>query len=157
MIKLRKARNKDSEQIIKLIRDCFNEYPKCYLDVDGEMPELKKIYSYFKIKNGNFWVFEKNNKVIGSMGLVPNGENLELHKLYIKKSEREKGLAKIMVIKAERYAKRFCFKKMILWTDTRFKEAHLMYLKLNYKKMKKTRRLYDISNTTEFHFQKKIS
>ena len=74
MIKLRKARNKDSEQIIKLIRDCFNEYPKCYLDVDGEMPELKKIYSYFKIKNGNFWVFEKNNKVIGSMGLVPNGE-----------------------------------------------------------------------------------
>ena len=156
MIKLREARNKDSDQIIKLIRDCFNEYPKCYLDVDVEMPELKKIYSYFKFKNGNFWVFEKNNKVIGSMGLAPKGKDLELHKLYIKKNQRGKGLAKIMVIKAEKYAKKFGFKKMILWTDTRFKEAHLMYLKLNYKKMKKTRRLYDISNTTEFHFQKKI-
>lgn len=156
MIKLREARNKDSDQIIKLIRDCFNEYPKCYLDVDVEMPELKKIYSYFKFKNGNFWVFEKNNKVIGSMGLAPKGKDLELHKLYIKKNQRGKGLAKIMVIKAEKYAKKFGFKKMILWTDTRFKEAHLMYLKLNYKKMKKTRRLYDISDTTEFHFQKKI-
>ena len=93
---------------------------------------------------------------IGPGGLAPKGKDLELHKLYIKKNQRGKGLAKIMVIKAEKYAKKFGFKKMILWTDTRFKEAHLMYLKLNYKKMKKTRRLYDISDTTEFHFQKKI-
>ena len=55
--------------------------------------------------------------------------------------------------KTKKYKKR----KIVLWTDTRFKEAHKMYKKLNYKKMSKTRKLNDISNTTEYAFQKVIN
>ena len=33
-MKLKVARNKDSDQIIRLIRKCFKDYKNCYLDVE---------------------------------------------------------------------------------------------------------------------------
>ena len=81
---LRLARNKDSEQIIKLIRKCFKDYQNCFLDVDNDSPELKYIYSYFRRQRGKFWVVEDKNKIIGCMGYLPSKKNeIEIHKLYI--------------------------------------------------------------------------
>ena len=68
-----------------------------------------------------------------------------------------KGLAKKLMLKIESIAKKYKKRKIVLWTDTRFKEAHKMYKKLNYEKMSKTRKLNDISNTTEYAFQKVIN
>ena len=71
---LRYARNKDADGLIKLIDTCFREYPNCILDVDNEMTELKNIYSYFKKKNGYFWVIEKNKKKWGiDFWIKPDG------------------------------------------------------------------------------------
>ena len=91
------------------------------------------------------------------MGVAPLKRNLELHKVYITKKERRKGLARKLVLKAEKFAKKNNFEKIILWSDTRFKEAHRMYLNFNYKKLSKTRKLFDISKTTEFCFEKKLN
>ena len=66
---LRLARNKDSEQIIKLIRKCFKDYQNCFLDVDNDSPELKYIYSYFRRQRGKFWVVEDKNKIIGCIAI----------------------------------------------------------------------------------------
>ena len=154
---LRLARNKDSEQIIKLIRKCFKDYQNCFLDVDNDSPELKYIYSYFRRQRGKFWVVEDKNKIIGCMGYIPSKKNeIEIHKLYIDQKFRRKGLAKHLVKKVENIAVRENKSKVILWTDTRFKEAHKMYLKMDYEKSKKTRRLYDISSTVEYNFVKNL-
>ena len=69
---LRLARNKDSEQIIKLIRKCFNDYQNCLLDVDNDSPELKYIYTYFRRQRGKFWVIENKNKIIGNAPQLSN-------------------------------------------------------------------------------------
>ena len=154
---LRLARNKDSEQIIKLIRKCFKDYQNCFLDVDNDSPELKYIYSYFRRQRGKFWVVEDKNKIIGCMGYLPSKKNeIEIHKLYIDQKFRRKGLAKHLVKKVENIAVRENKSKVILWTDTRFKEAHKMYLKMDYEKSKKTRRLCDISGTVEYNFVKNL-
>ena len=154
---LRLARNKDSEQIIKLIRKCFKDYQNCLLDVDNDSPELKYIYTYFRRQRGKFWVIENKNKIIGCMGYLPSKKNeIEIHKLYIDQKFRRKGLAKHLVQKVENIAMRENKSKVILWTDTRFKEAHKMYLKMDYEKSKKTRRLYDISGTVEYNFVKNL-
>ena len=155
---LRLARNKDSEQIIKLIRKCFKDYQNCLLDVDNDSPELKYIYSYFRRQRGKFWVVEDKNKIIGCMGYLPGKKNeIEIHKLYIDQKFRRKGLAKHLVKKVENIAVRENKSKVILWTDTRFKEAHKMYLKMDYEKSKKTRRLHDISDTVEYNFVKNLT
>ena len=69
---LRLARNKDSEQIIKLIRKCFKDYQNCFLDVDNDSPKLKNVYSYFHEQRGKFWVLEDKKKIIGCMGYIPS-------------------------------------------------------------------------------------
>ena len=154
---LRLARNKDSEQIIKLIRKCFNDYKNCFLDIDNDSPELKYIYSHFHRQRGKFWVVEDKNKIIGCMGYLPSKKNeIEIHKLYIDQNFRRKGLAKHLVQKVEDIAIRENKSKVTLWTDTRFKEAHKMYLKMDYEKSKNTRRLYDISGTVEYNFVKNL-
>ena len=61
-----------------------------------------------------------------------------------------------MVQKVENIAMRENKSKVTLWTDTRFKEAHKMYLRMDYEKSKKTRRLYDISSTVEYNFVKNL-
>ena len=156
-MKLRVARNKDGMKIINLIRKCFNDYPNCYLDVKNDAPELEYIFTYFKNKKGKFWVYAENMRIIGCMGisLTQKGE-LEIHKLYINKENRRRGLANKLIKKAEIYAHLHHLKKITLWTDTRFKEAHIMYKNLKYKKMKNTRKLFDVSNTTEYRFEKKL-
>ena len=69
------------------------------------------------------------------MGYLPSKKNeIEIHKLYIDQKFRRKGLAKYLVQKVENIAMRENKSKVILWTDTRFKEAHKMYLKLDYQK-----------------------
>jgi GNAT superfamily N-acetyltransferase len=91
------------------------------------------------------------------MGYLPSKKNeIEIHKLYIDQKCRRKGLAKYLVKKVENIAVRENKLKVILWTDTRFKEAHKMYLKMDYEKSKKTRRLYDISDTVEYNFVKHL-
>ena len=91
------------------------------------------------------------------MGYLPSKKNeIEIHKLYIDQKFRRRGLAKLLVQKVENIAIRENKSKVILWTDTRFKEAHKMYLKMDYKKSKKTRRLYDISDTVEYNFVKHL-
>ena len=154
---LRLARNKDSEQIIKLIRKCFKDYQNCFLDVDNDSPELKYVYSYFNGQKGKFWVLEDKKIIIGCMGYLPIKKNeIEIHKLYIDQKFRKKGLAKLLVKKVETIALRENKSKVFLWTDTRFKEAHKMYSKMNYKKSKKTRKLDDISDTVEYNFVKDL-
>ena len=102
---LRLARNKDSDQIIKLIRKCFKDYKNCFLDVENDSPELKYIYSYFHKLRGKFWVIEDKNKIIGCMGYLPSKTNeIEIHKLYIDQKFRRKGLAKYLVKKVENIA-----------------------------------------------------
>lgn len=91
------------------------------------------------------------------MGYLPSKTNeIEIHKLYIDQKFRRKGLAKYLVKKVENIAVRENKSKVFLWTDTRFKEAHKMYLKMDYEKSKKTRRLYDISDTVEYNFVKHL-
>ena len=93
-MKLRQARNKDGNQIISLIRKCYRDYPGCYLDVVNDSPELNYVYSYFKKNKGKFWVYEKNKRIIGCMGITPGREkSIEIHKLYIDKRYRRKGSA----------------------------------------------------------------
>ena len=52
-MKLKVARNKDSDQIIRLIRKCFKDYKNCYLDVENDSPELKKYLPTLRVKKGN--------------------------------------------------------------------------------------------------------
>ncbi len=56
--KLRRARDSDGPELIELIERVWDEYPGCVMDVDGEVPELRRIASAHAEWGGDFRVAE---------------------------------------------------------------------------------------------------
>jgi len=155
---IRPARDDDSDGLIALIDGCFREYPGCVTDVDGEMPELYAIARYAEERRGRFWVAERADRVVGSVGAVPapDADGVELLKLYVDAGERGVGLGRALVGLVEDEAARRSATFVELWTDTRFTSAHRLYELLGYARSPATRALNDKSNSVEYHYRKML-
>lgn len=157
-VTIRSARDGDARQLIDLIASCFAEYPGCVLDVDREEPELKAIASTFAAGNGLFWVATREERVVGSVGLLPSGRGgvMELKKLYVARSERRRGLGSRLCLLVEKEARSRGAEMLELWSDTRFADAHRLYERLGYLRGGETRELHDLSRSVEFYFSKPL-
>lgn len=155
---LRDATDDDAEGLIALIGGVFDEYPGCILDVDGEMPELRRIASTFAEAGGRFWVAERGIQVIGSVGLSPGTDpsGVELKKLYVSRAAREIGLGSRLVELVETEARRRGARFIDLWSDTRFETAHGFYERRGWVRGPTTRELHDQSDTVEYYFRKEL-
>jgi putative acetyltransferase len=152
-LRIREARDEDADDLIALVGACFAEYPGCVLDVDGEIPELRRIASAFSGWGGQFWVAERAGRAVASIGWVPAGDAVELCKLYVDASERRQGLAHRLCERVEEVARRRGAACVELWSDTRFETAHLLYEKRGYQRGGETRLLHDLSDTVEFYYR----
>lgn len=156
-IVIRSARDEDSEGLIRLISNAFSEYPGCILDVDVDMPELRKPATTVKAESGRWWVAELNGAVVGSIAVTPEQEKIvELKKLYVSPLARRRGLGAHLVALAESEARSRDARSLFLWTDTRFEDAHRLYDRLGYIRAPGTRALNDGSNTIEYHYSKDL-
>jgi putative acetyltransferase len=152
-VKLRRARNEDSEGVIDLIARVFAEYEGCVLDVDLEEPELRTPADSFT----RLWVLVEGDRVLGCGGLVDCGEGrVELKKLYLDPSVRGEGHAERFSELIEEYARSVGASAIELWSDTRFLAAHAFYGKTGFEQTGRTRDLGDLSNTTEYHYVKQL-
>ncbi|HTW34174.1 MAG TPA: GNAT family N-acetyltransferase [Rhizomicrobium sp.] len=156
-IVIRSARDEDGESLIVLIGGIFSEYPGCVLDVDADMPELRKPASSANAESGRWWVAEIGGQVVGSAAVTPsNGKSVELKRLYVSPIARRRGLGAHLVALAESEARVREARALILWTDTRFEDAHRLYDRLGFIRAPGTRALNDGSNTIEYHYAKDI-
>lgn len=178
---VREARDGDAEGLIRLLGDVFAEYPGCVLDVDGEMPELRRIATSFARWGGRFWVAESEGRVVGSIGWSPApaptgtlpGEapiaersgpgaggaargGIELRKLYVDAAFRRQGLGARLcdLVEADARARGAAFVE--LWSDTRFVTAHRFYDRRGYVRGTTTRELHDRSATVEYYFRLRV-
>ena len=155
---IRDARDDDAESLIALIGGCFAEYPGCILDVDGELPELRAIATFFRQHDGRFWVAEEYTRVVGSVGVLPapNPQGMELRKLYVAKAARRQGLGGRLCDLAEATAQARGAALIDLWSDTRFIDAHRLYERRGYERGHNTRLLHDLSQSVEYYFRKPL-
>lgn len=152
MARIRPARDADADAVIALIARVYGEYPGCILDVEREEPGLKAPASSFD----RFWVVEEGGAVGGCVG-CGLGETAELRKLYLDARLRGRGLGRDLIGLVEETARAHGAERIELWSDTRFKTAHAVYERCGYRKTGRTRDLHDLSNSTEFHFEKELS
>ncbi len=153
---IRAVRDEDALDVIELIGSVFGEYRGCVMDVDGEMPELRGMATYISQCGGEFWVAERDGRIVGMGGYGRSGGGIELKKLYVHRRERGSGLGARIVERIEGAAKERAAGFIELWSDTRFTTAHAFYEKRGYERGKDTRDLNDLSKTTEFYFKKTL-
>jgi putative acetyltransferase len=142
-----------------LIAGVFAEYPGCVFDVDGEIPELYRIASAFAEWGGQFWVAERDGRVVGCVGWAPAHDpgGVELKKLYVEAGERKSGLGgrlcELVIAAAEERGATF----VDLWSDTRFETAHAFYERRGFQRDGTTRELHDLSDTVEYYFRRALT
>lgn len=152
MARIRPATDADSDGVIAVIARAYAEYPGCVLDVDREEPALRAPASSFD----RFWVVEEKGVVVGCVGCAL-GATAELKKLYLDAHFRGRGLGRDLIALVEEAARASGARRIELWSDTRFKTAHAVYERCGYRKTGRTRDLHDLSNSTEYHFEKALT
>ncbi|SDC24934.1 GNAT family N-acetyltransferase [Belnapia rosea] len=153
---IRPGRDEDRAGFIRLIGDCWAEFPNCILDVDREAPELRALASYFAKAGGQLWAAEKAGRVVGMVGTRPlnSDQAFEICRMYVEATERGTGLAQRLLEAAETHARAAGAQRLVLWTDTRFDAAHRFYEKRGYLRQGAIRILDDISKSLEFRYAK---
>ncbi|HET7876530.1 MAG TPA: GNAT family N-acetyltransferase [Methylomirabilota bacterium] len=152
----RDARDADSEQLIALIGAVYAEYPGCVLDVDGEMPHLRRPASAFAELGGRLWAVERDGRIVGAIGFTDQAGVLEMRHLYVAAGARRHGLGRRLCALVEEAARRRGRREVELWSDTRFREAHRLYERLGYVRGPEIRELGDLSHTVEYRYRKAL-
>ncbi len=151
---IRPALDADSDRLITLMEECWRPYPGCVMDVDGEMPELRRPASHWAARGGALWVAEMERDLIGSLAIdvIGHGSAIELHWMYVDQRAHGKGVAQSLYAQAIDVAGARGIKRVELWTDTRFHRAHAFYEKLGFLRSPGSRELHDLSQSVEFHY-----
>ena len=153
----REARDGDSQAICDVIKGCFDEYPGCLFEM-SEMPELIAPRTSARAAQGRMWVVEANGCVGGVVGVAPSAGGLfELKKLYVAARLRGRGIGRTLINLVEDFAREHGASGVHLWSDTRFETAHAVYERCGYTRLDGTRDLYDVSNSVEYHFEKRFA
>jgi GNAT superfamily N-acetyltransferase len=155
---IRPGRDSDADGLIALIDVCWSEYPGIVLDVDGEVPELRALASYYAGKGAALWVAEDGVQIVGMIGVVPHSHDTwEIVRLYMLRQYRGTDLAPRLLAAAESHARIAGAARLVLWSDTRFDRAHRFYEKHSYVRHGPIRVLHDLSNSLEFGYAKPVS
>ncbi len=155
-LNIRPATDKDSDAVIRIVAEAYDEYEGCILLVEEEEPALLAPSTSYKKEGGEFWVVEDQNGIVASIGVVKTGQTgvWFLSKLYVLSSARKSGLGRKLCEMVEDWVKGNGGEEIELHTDTRFFSAHRLYERLGYIRQPETRILNDASNTEEFHYRK---
>lgn len=153
---LRAGRDDDAPGIIALIAAAWAEYPGCVMDLDGEVPELRTLASYYAEAGGALWAAEWDGRVVGIAAARPCGTEAawEICRVYVAREARGGGLAHRLLDAAEAHAKDRGAARLVLWSDTRFERAHRFYEKRGYVRQGAIRALDDLSRSLEFRYLK---
>jgi GNAT superfamily N-acetyltransferase len=126
--------------------------------VDGEIPELRALASYYTDKGGALWAAEADGRIAGMVAVLPkDADAWEICRMYTLPSLHGSGLGQRLLHMAEAHARAAGAARLVLWSDTRFDRAHRFYEKHGYLRHGPIRVLHDISNSLEFGYAKPVA
>jgi len=156
---VREAVDDDAEQVIDLISNVYAEYEGCVLLVDEEEPELKFPKTSFEKIGGKFWVAECDGNVCGTVAVTPTDAPgfARLHKLYVSNAARGRGIGEALCNLSEQSAKNdLNAEQIMLYTDSRFLDAHRLYERLEYIRQPGLVERADASRSVEYVYTKRL-
>ena len=153
--RVRPARDDDAEELVALIGGVFAEYEGCVIDLDDLDADLLAWASHLQARDGGGWVVvdPDDQRVVACVGAAPDTPGrVELKRLYVHADARGRGLGGALVGRVEAWATDRGAEEVVLWSDTRFTDAHRLYERHGYRRTGRSRELHDPSDTTEDEF-----
>ncbi len=118
--------------------------------MDGHLAEPS---TYFREHGGEFWVVDHGGRIVATVGALPHGDDAsELKALYVHPSIRRQGWGRRLTTLVMEYARTTGKNRLVLWSDTRFTDAHRLYRGLAFRQFGR-RDLHDIYNSSEYGFE----
>ena len=150
---LEPARATDIPGVIRLIGRVFEEYGFVY-DPAVEVPDLLAFPSHYTGLRGAFFVVRNEREIVGSVGVERlSGETAELHRLYLDATLRGRGLGRDLVEAVLSWCRAEGIRHLILWSDTRFDRAHVLYERMGFQRTGERELPGDANQTREYRYE----
>ena len=145
----------DARAVIRLIGRVFAEYGFIFAPAD-ELPDLLTFTQHYIAPYGTFFVIRHQGQVVGSVGVERLGESsAELHRLYLNADLRGRGLGRALVEAVMAWCRVGGIRHLLLWSDTRFDHAHVLYGRLGFQRTGE-RALSDVNHTREYCYERAL-
>ena len=151
MISPRPVRTEDIPGIIAMVSEVFAEYG-LLLNAAIDEPRLLEADTYYRGSGGEFWVVEVDGTIRASGAVYLHRRAGELKALYVHSTLRRQGVGRLLTRMAIDHARAAGRPRMMLWSDTRFRDAHRLYRKMGFQEFG-LRVLRDSHDSTEFGFE----
>lgn len=150
------ARATDAPGVIRLVGRVFAEYGFVYSPAT-EVPDLLAFARHYTGLRGTFWVIRNGREIVGSVGVERlSGETAELHRLYLDAALRGRGLGRVLVEAVLGWCRTEGVRHLVLWSDTRFDRAHVLYERMGFQRTGERTIPEDVNATREFRYERAV-
>ncbi len=150
------AKAVDVPAVIHLIGRVFDEYGLLF-DPAAEVPDLVAFARHYTGFRGAFFVVRDAGRVVGSVGVERlDASTAELHRLYLDPPLRGRGLGRTLVETILNWCRTERIGQLVLWSDTRFDRAHVLYERLAFHRTGERALPGDINQTREYRYERTV-
>jgi GNAT superfamily N-acetyltransferase len=147
---------RDAPGVIDLIGRVFAEYGWVFAPA-VELPDLLAFERHYAPPHGAFWVVRLDGRIVGSVGVERlDGATAELHRLYLDADLRGRGTGRALVERVLDWCGENGVAHLVLWSDTRFEEAHRLYARMGFARTGERTLPEDLNQTREYRFERPV-
>jgi GNAT superfamily N-acetyltransferase len=142
--------------VIALIGRVYAEYGFVF-EPAAELPDLFAFERHYAPPRGAFFVVHHEGVIVGSAGVerLP-GAAAELHRLYLDAHLRGRGAGRALVEAVLAWCRVGAVSRLVLWSDTRFEQAHRLYARMGFRKTGTRTLPHDPNQTREYGFERAV-
>ena len=153
---VRAATAEDMPAVIALISRVYAEYGFVW-DPAVEVPDLLAFERHYAPPHGAFLVMAADDAIVGSVGIerLP-AATAEIHRLYLDAELRGQGRGRALMEAAMDWCREQAIARVVLWSDTRFDQAHRLYDRLGFARTGERVLPDDVNRTREYGFERVV-
>ncbi len=146
----------DVPGVIALIGRVYAEYGFVF-DSAAEVPDLLAFERHYAPPRGAFFVVRHGGAIVGSVGVERHdAATAELHRLYLDAHLRGRGTGRALVEAVLAWCRTRAVTRLVLWSDTRFEQAHRLYRRVDFRQTGERTLPDDPNRTREYCFERPV-